>query len=90
VVRPMEYYSCAKPVPFFCHEPLMPLLDQTGIVFDEEERRGRLQALSRAYREQVPAIFILEVSEIAVIADYVRNYRVRTRVPVYEELELER
>jgi hypothetical protein len=68
----------------------MPLLDQTGIVFDEEERRGRLQALSRAYREQVPAIFILEVSEIAVIADYVRNYRVRTRVPVYEELELER
>jgi len=68
----------------------MPLLDQTGIVFDEEERRGRLQALSRAYREQVPAIFILEVSEIAVIADYVRNYRVRTRVPVYEELELAR
>jgi peptide/nickel transport system substrate-binding protein len=90
VVRPMEYYSCAKPVPFFCHEALMPLLDETGITFDEEERRDRLQALSRAYREQAPAIFILEVSEIAVIADYVRNYRVRTRVPVYEELELER
>jgi len=37
-----------------------------------------------------PAIYILEVSEVAVIADHVRNYRVRTRVPVYEALEIER
>lgn len=88
VIRPMEYYSCAKPMPFFCHEPLMPLLHDTGTTFDEDDRRGQLEALSRAYHEQAPAIFILEVSEIAVIADHVRDYRVRTRVPVYEEINI--
>lgn len=89
VIRPLEYYSCAKPLPFFCHAPLMPLLNETGVLFDEAERLKKLQALSQAYREQAPAIFILEVSEIAVIAPNVRNYRVRTRVPVYEELEID-
>lgn len=89
VIRPLEYYSCAKPLPFFCHEPLMPLLNETGILFDETERLKKLQALSLVYRDQAPAIFILEVSEIAVIAPNVRNYRVRTRVPVYEELEID-
>ncbi|MBT6962025.1 MAG: hypothetical protein HN793_14215 [Rhodospirillaceae bacterium] len=88
VIRPMEYYSCAKPLPFFCHEPLMTLLHDTGSIFNEDKRRSQLEALSRAYRQQAPAIFILEVSEIAVIADHVRNYRVRTRVPVYEELDI--
>lgn len=90
VIRPLEYYSCAKPLPFFCHEPLMPLLNETGIIFEEAKRREKLEALSHAYREQAPAIFILEVSEIAVVAQNVRNYRVRTRVPVYEELDIER
>lgn len=89
VIRPLEYYSCAKPLPFFCHEPLMPLLNETGVIFDEPTRLEGLRALSRAYREQAPSIFILEVSEIAVIAKNVRNYRVRTRVPVYEDLDIE-
>ncbi|NKB44264.1 MAG: hypothetical protein GKS03_08305 [Alphaproteobacteria bacterium] len=88
VIRPMEYYSCAKPMPFFCHEALMPLLHETGIIFNEDERLNRLQALSRSYRDLAPAIFILEVSEIAVVSESVRNYRVRTRVPVYEELDI--
>lgn len=90
VIRPLEYYSCAKPLPFFCHEPLMPLLNETGVIFDEAARREKLQALSKAYREAAPSIFILEVSEIAVVAPNIRNYRVRTRVPVYEELDIER
>lgn len=90
VIRPLEYYSCAKPLPFFCHEPLMPLLNETGVIFDESERLRSLQALSKAYREQAPAIFILEVSEVAVISQNVRNYRVRTRVPVYEDLDIAR
>lgn len=90
VIRPLEYYSCAKPLPFFCHEPLMPLLNETGVLFDEAERLKKLQALSQAYHDQAPSIFILEVSEIAVVAPNIRNYRVRTRVPVYEELEIDR
>lgn len=90
VIRPMEYYSCVKPVPFFCHEDLMSSLNATGTEFDVKKRRKMLQVLSRAYRERAPAVFILEVSEVAVVADYVRNYRVRTRVPVYEALEIAR
>ena len=57
--------------------------------FDVDRRKRKLEALSRAYREAAPAIYILEVSEVAVIADHVRNYRVRTRVPVYEALDIE-
>lgn len=90
VIRPMEYYSCAKPVPFFCHEVLMSSLNATGAEFNAEKRHSMLQGLSKTYREMAPAIYILEVSEVAVIADHVRNYRVRTRVPVYEALEIER
>lgn len=51
--------------------------------------RAKAWALSRAYRAQAPAIFILEVSKITVITEPIRNYRVRARVPVYEELDIE-
>ena len=90
VIRPMEYYSCAKPVPFFCHQDLMPLLDATGTEFDVARRKTMLEALSRAYRKAGAAIYILEISAVAVTVDQVRDYRVRTRVPVYEALEIER
>jgi hypothetical protein len=66
----------------------MPLLNETGITMDKGGRHSKLEALSGLYREQAPVIFILEVSEIAVIANSDRNYRVRTRVPVYEGLEI--
>ena len=45
VIRPMEYYSCAKPVPFFCHQDLMPLLDATRTEFDVARRKTMLEAL---------------------------------------------
>ena len=88
VIRPMEYYSCAKPVPFFCNRDLMLSIKATGTEFDEEIRQSMLRNLSREYQRRMPAIYILNVTEVAVVADYVHNYRVRTRVPVYEELEI--
>ena len=88
VVRPMEYYSCKKAIPFFCDNELASQLDATGSIFDQSLRLKKLQDLSRIYRNLAPSIFIIEISEIAMLAEHVKNYNVKTRVPVYEDLKI--
>jgi len=89
-VRAMEYFSCAKVSYFFCEPNIMPELLATGRIFDTEERRYSLQTLAGKFRDLAPAIFLIEISDIAVLSPVVRNFRVRTRVPVYEEIDVVR
>jgi len=88
VIRPMEYYSCAKPVPFFCHNSLTQLINEAGIETNKFLRLEKLRNLSEIFRELAPSIFILEVSELSVVSNSILNYRMRNRVPVYEDLEI--
>jgi ABC-type transport system substrate-binding protein len=85
-VRSAAYFSCAKPAPFFCDPEAMPLFDAAAGEFDVDKRRAILQRLARRLHETAPALFLYEVTDLAVVAPHVGNFRIKTRVPVYEDL----
>ncbi|MDX2225171.1 MAG: ABC transporter substrate-binding protein [Rhodospirillaceae bacterium] len=86
LIRSASYFSCQKPAPFFCDPEAMPLFDAAAGEFDVDRRRAILQRLARRLHETAPALFLYEVTDLAVVSPRVGNFRIRTRVPVYEEL----
>ena len=64
------------------------LINEAGIEKNKFLRLEKLRNLSEIFRELAPSIFILEVSELSVVSNSILNYRMRNRVPVYEDLEI--
>ncbi len=74
--RAAEYFSCAKPRPFFCDPSLDPLFAAARREFDVEARRRILFDLARRLHDDPPALFLFEVADLALVSPAVRNYRV--------------
>jgi len=69
-VRPVRNFSCAKAVPFFCDETLMPLIEQTDRIMSPAEREKHLQMVLARMREAAPALLLTTTSlRIATTAD---------------------
>ncbi len=88
VMRPMEYYSCAKRQPFYCDPELMPLLEAAQREMDPDRRAALLRELAREIRERVPALFLVEQIDLFAYRDGVAGFGVANRVPVYEQLQM--
>lgn len=89
-IRAAEYFSCAKPNPFYCNRALDPLFAAAQVEFDPARRAEILMNLTEKLRNEAAALFLFEVADLAVVSPAVSNYRVRTRVPIYEDIELRR
>ena len=62
-IRPMRNFSCAKAVPFFCDESIMPLIDQTDRIMNVQEREQHLQSLLGAMRDIAPALLLTTATQ---------------------------
>jgi peptide/nickel transport system substrate-binding protein len=87
-IRAIRYHSCDQPSAFFCDRAWMPALAATGLEFDVEKRRALLQGLAAQVRESAPALFLYEVTDISVMTPRIKNYAVKSRVPIYEKLDI--
>ena len=88
VLRPMEYYSCLKAVPFYCDETLTAQVVAAAGEMDLTRREQRLFDLAQYIHDQAPSLFLVEINEILAASPRVQNLRVANRVAVYEELIL--
>ena len=88
VLRPMEYYSCARPVPFFCDEDMSARLRAAAAEFNDDTREAMLQRLSRDYREAAPAIFLVEQIMNWGAHPRIENLTIANRVYEYENITL--
>jgi peptide/nickel transport system substrate-binding protein len=88
VARPMEIYSCLKPVPFFCDAALTQRLVAAGEVMDLVKREALLKELGRAYRDAAPALFLLDLNDFFAVRAGVDNVAIVNRVPVYHKITL--
>ncbi len=86
VMRPIEYYSCAKRRPFFCAPELMPLIEAAGSELDPKRREAVLQALALHTHELAPSLFLVEQMDLFAHRVGVEDLVVANRVPVYERL----
>ena len=88
VQRPMEYFSCARPNPFFCDREISGRLAEAAAEFDEARREALLKELSRLYREAAPAIFLVEQIMTWGAHPRVGNLKIVNRIYQYEKITL--
>ncbi len=62
-IRPMRNFSCAKAVPFFCDESVMPAIEQTDRIMDPAAREQHLQTVLGMMRETAPALLLTTASQ---------------------------
>jgi peptide/nickel transport system substrate-binding protein len=62
-IRPVRNFSCAKAVPFFCDETIMPLIEQTDRIMNVEDRERHLQQLMRKMRDLAPALLLTTATQ---------------------------
>lgn len=86
VLRPMEYFSCLKPQPFFCIPELAVKVQQATQTMDETARLALMQDLSRAYHEAAPSIFLAEIVLETGVTQALENISIAGRVVEYEKL----
>jgi peptide/nickel transport system substrate-binding protein len=86
VLRPMEYFSCLKPQPFFCIPALAEKVERAAQTLDDAERLALIRELSRDYHEAAPSIFIAEMSLETGVNTALRNVSIAGRVVEYEKL----
>jgi len=86
VQRPMEYYSCARPVPFFCDQAMSEKLVAAAGEFDVRKREALLQELSREYRQAAPTIFLVEQVLTWGAHARVDNLSIANRVYAYDKI----
>ena len=86
VQRPMEYYSCARPVPFFCDRAMSAKLAAAAGEFDVEKREALLQELSREYRQAAPTIFLVENHMTWGAHPRIDHVSIANRVYEYEKI----
>jgi len=84
--RPMETFSCNRPKPVFCDRALTAKLEAAKLVLNDDERRTAMQAVSRAYHEAAPALFLVEQVDLYAHNPALTQVRLRNRVPVYDDV----
>jgi peptide/nickel transport system substrate-binding protein len=88
VIRPVEYYSCAKVNPFFCDRSLMPLIAAANQDMVPASREKRLQEIMRRLHDVAPALLLVDVANIIVTAPRVENLHARFMGIDFERLTL--
>lgn len=72
-VRPLRNFSCAKAVPFFCDETVMPLIERTDRIMDPAARERHLQSVLAKMRETAPALLLTTASQRIATTDDVEH-----------------
>lgn len=89
VIRPMEYYSCLKSIPFYCDEALTEKIVAAAGDMNRDSRQARLFDLAAEFHTRAPSLFLVEINEILAASPQVQGLRIANRVAVYEEISLE-
>ncbi len=86
-IRPIIYFSCAKPNPFFCEPEVMGRIEAVQSEVDAEERLTLLRDLAGTIREQAPALFLFETADVIAYAGRLTGLETQNRVTAYHLLE---
>jgi len=87
-MRPMETFSCRRPRPFFCDEPLAEALGAASRIADPERRLAAMRGVARGYHDAAPALFLVEQIDLYSHRPDLEGVQLRNRVPVYHRLSL--
>ena len=89
VQRPLEIFSCLKRNPFYCDERVDRLVQSLAQETDAGARAAQLRVAARLYRQEAPALFLVEQVDIFGAVCRVSGLTVANRVPIYNELTID-
>jgi peptide/nickel transport system substrate-binding protein len=87
-MRAFRMHSCRNAAPWFCDPSLEPLFEAAQTEPDDEKRAAHIRALSRAYHEAAPVIYLWPLPLFDGVAARVKNYAPRHNVVRLETLDL--
>lgn len=87
-IQPIEFMSCADPMPFFCDEEIMSVIEQSNAEMDPERRRVLLQRILAHYHDLAPALLLVDYSAITATSQSIRNYTARSNGVQFEKIVL--
>lgn len=88
VLRPMEYFSCLKAVPFFCDEGLTQKVIATAGTMNSLDRQARLFDLAQEFHTRAPSLFLIEMFDLFAYAPHVSGVEVANKAMVYEKIRI--
>ena len=72
-IRPVEYFSCLKAAPFFCDQNVVPLIKASNQEMDAAKRETLLRQIMTAYHDLVPALWLVDFTNLLVVSDRIDN-----------------
>ncbi|MBT4738960.1 MAG: hypothetical protein HN793_11075 [Rhodospirillaceae bacterium] len=88
-IRPVRNFSCAKAVPFFCDQSIMPLINQTDRIMNVKDREKHLQGLLSAMREIAPALLLTTATQRVASSKRVKMLTLNPPNIAYHSIEIE-
>ncbi len=87
-IRPIRNFSCAKAVPFFCDESIMPLIQKTDSIMVPNERERHLKDLMARTRDMAPALLLTAASQRVAATSNIENLILNPPNIAYERIQI--
>lgn len=88
-IRPMEYFSCGKAMPFYCNQSMMPAIENAATEMRMTEREQALQDLQLRFHDEAPSLFLLEYGHIWASSGDVSGFAMANGAPQLYKLKLD-
>lgn len=87
-IRPMDYFSCGKAIPFYCNPSMMPAIENAATEMRPKEREQALQDLQLRFHNEAPSLYLLEYGHIWVSSNEVSGFAMANGAPQLYKLKL--
>jgi peptide/nickel transport system substrate-binding protein len=87
-IRPMDYFSCGKAIPFYCNPSMMPAIENAATEMRPKEREQALQDLQLRFHNEAPSLYLLEYGHIWVSSNEVSGFAMANGAPQLYKLRL--
>lgn len=88
-IRPTRNFSCAKAVPFFCDESIMPLIEETDRIMNVADRERHLRDVMRRMRDVSPALLLTTASQRVATTTGIKSLSLNPPNISYHTIELQ-
>lgn len=86
--RPLEYFSCLRPQPFFCDEEAAQIILDSRSQTDPAARQRTLEQLMARMQELAPAIWLNNMAQITASRPGITNIDMGTAGIAFENIEI--
>lgn len=87
-IRPMDYFSCGKAVPFYCNREMMPAIENAATQMNRKERERALQDLQLWFHTEAPSLYLLEYGHIWVVSNELTGFAMANGAPQLYKIKL--